>query len=210
MQLDENITIAQLKILALGDRNTSDFLAHYLCNSYEDFLKILYKDLDECIKFMEEDPKVRRDDTEDRLTTDIIHHFRVKGYQATHDEMIGGHVDIAIRYRNYMWLGEAKIHSSYSYLMQGFNQLCTRYSSGDNHNCNGGLIIYIRNQDAASVIREWNDRLNESGLPEYISSECNVRKGLSFYTEHKHNRSGLPYRVRHMAVILGFDPQDRK
>ncbi|WP_279051300.1 hypothetical protein [Cedecea davisae] len=210
MQLDDNITIAKLKAIALVDKNTKHFLGQLLCSSYEEFLCLLYKDMTECIEFMEEDPKVRKNDGEDRLTTDIIHHFRAKGYQASHDEMIGGHSDVIIRYKDYMWLGEAKIHSGYDYLMQGFNQLCTRYSSGTNNNCNGGMIIYIKNNNAAAVVSEWSHRLNSAGLNGYSFSDCEDRKGLSFYSQHVHARSGLPYKVRHMGVVLGFEPQDKK
>ncbi|GKX58555.1 hypothetical protein [Leminorella grimontii] len=210
MQLDDNITIGQLRVMGLIDKNTRHFLGQLLCSSYEEFLDLLYKDMSECIELMEEDPKVRLHDGEDRLTTDVISFFKAKGYQASHDEMIGGHSDVVIRFKGYMWLGEAKIHSSYSYLMQGFSQLCTRYSSGTSNNCNGGLLIYIRNNDAASVIAEWNNRLNSVGLPNYIYSDCENRQGLSFYSQHTHSRSGLPYKVKHMGIVLGFDPQDKK
>lgn len=211
MQLGSNdLTIADLKKFALFDKSVESFLNKLLCNSYDDFVKNVYKELETCIEFMEEDPSVRKNDGEDRLTTDIIHHFRAKGYHATHDEMIGGHSDIVIKHKDYMWLGEAKIHSNYKYLMQGFKQLCTRYSSGTNKNCNGGLVIYIRTNDASAVIDEWKKRLDSEQLPEYSSTQCDSRQELSFHSIHKHARSGLPYKVRHMGVVLGFDPKDKK
>ncbi|ANJ93398.1 hypothetical protein [Serratia plymuthica] len=209
MILEDSVSISQLKFLAKGDKTTSLFLEQLLCTSYDEFLNTLYKNLEECIEWMEEDPKVRLKDGEDRLTTDIIGFFRARGYQAGHDELIGGHTDLVIRKEGYMWLGEAKIHSSYDYLKQGFEQLCSRYSSGTNNNKNGGLLIYIRNNDAASVITEWTQRLNDAALENYSYSPCGKRQGLSFYSTHKHARSGLPYRVRHLGIVLGFDPQDK-
>lgn len=210
MQLiPENMTIADLKKFAIIDKSIESFLNKLLCDSYDDFVKNIYDELETCIEFMEEDPKVRKGDGEDRLTTDIIHHFKAKGYLATHDEMIGGHSDIVIKYKKFMWLGEAKIHSDYGYLMKGFQQLCTRYSPGTNNNSNGGLIIYIRTNNASKVIAEWKNRLDNEQLEDYSSSECDTRKGLSFNSTHQHVRSGLPYKVRHMGVVLGFDPKDK-
>lgn len=209
MMLDENLSIAQVKAMGLVDPNAKRFLSNLLCSTYEDFVALVYENLEEAALYMEEDAAIRIKDGEDRLTSDLILFFRARGFTATHDEKINGHSDVVIKKRNFMWLGEAKIHSDYDYLFQGFNQLCTRYSTGNSSSKNGGLIIYVRNKDVKNVIDTWKIRLSEKNLEDYDTSECEERKELSFYSVHKHSKSGLIYKVKHLAIILNFEPMDK-
>src|SRR5262249_17512116 len=67
---------------------------------------------------------------EDALTTDIITDLKALGFDASHDTDYGGHGDIVIEARDdFLWLGEAKIHRDYDWLMKGFLQLDTRYAN---------------------------------------------------------------------------------
>jgi hypothetical protein len=189
----------------------TDFADFVLVRTHEEFLSVLYRNIDKCIKLMEEDPSIRQDDGEDRLTDDFKLFLRAKGYQATHDEKIGGHCDLVVRQHDkpYVWLGEAKVYDGCAYLMQGFNQLCTRYSSGATDTNQGGLLIYIRHAKAASILVKWQERLAECDLADYDAQDCPSRPKLAFFSTHCHESSGLPFRVRHMAVILHFQPQDK-
>ncbi len=184
-----------------------------LAKTHEEFIRVLYSDIDTCIGLMEQDPSVRKNDGEDRLTEDLKVGLIMRGYQVSHDEKIGGHADLVVRHRNlaYIWLGEAKIHDSdYDYLLQGFQQLCTRYAPGTPGTNQGGMIIYIRQAKAALIIGRWRDYLQTLSLDDYSDNDCSSRSGLAFFSTHTHESSGLPYTVRHMAVVLHFDPKDRR
>lgn len=207
-----------LDTLTLSDLESQDldptaalFARRMLANTYERFVEVLYIDLDQCVLYMEETRNLRGDDGEDHRTADLIGMLRSRGYAATHDEMIGGHSDIVVRHKKgYLWLGEAKIHSDYDYLLQGFQQLCTRYAPGSPGTSEGGLVIFVKGSNCAAVIAEWRKRLQGNALPDFTDVDCPARPGLAFYSTHKHEASGLPMRVRHFGVVQSFDPKDRR
>lgn len=208
MALD-TMTLGQLESQEL-DPEFALIAARMLVRTYPEFIEVLYKDLDRCVAYLEESRNLRQDDGEDHLTADLIGPLKLLGYDASHDQMIGGHVDIAVRHKKgFLWLGEAKIHSDYGYLWKGFNQLCGRYAPGTPGTNEGGLIIYVRNVDCAGVVAEWRKRLADRALPDYVEAECEARPGMAFFTTHKHTDSGLPLRVRHFAVVQHWDPPDR-
>jgi len=187
------------------------FANRLLVGSYEDFVRILYIDIDQSLAKIEEDPDVRSKDGEDRLTAELIGMLCSRMYDASHDEKIGGHSDIVVRHAaGYIWVGEAKIHSDYAYLEKGFNQLTTRYSPGTPNADQGALIAYVRVADCAGVLSTWRERLQKLGLPEYSEAECPARGKLAFFSTHKHEGSGRPVRVRHIVVKQYFSPKDKK
>lgn len=181
-------------------------------DDYDCFIKVLYEDLDDAIRHIEGNRDARQGDTEDRTTEEIAGFLFARGYLASHDSMRSGHCDLTVANRyGFEWLGEAKKHSDYDYLWGGFKQLTTRYSTATPSSSSGGMLIYIRTEKPASdVMSEWRSRLGNHGLPEYSDTDCGRRKGLTFYSIHKHEVSGLPYTVRHMGVLMKFDPKDRK
>lgn len=207
----ENLSWENLQFMGRVRPDIAIALERWLVDDYKDFVDVLNRELDLCIAYIEENPGVRAYDGEERLTVEIIGLLKARGYTAGHDEFVGGHSDLVVRHaKGYLWLGEAKIHHDYDYLQQGFNQLCTRYSRGTpNANC-GSLILYIRTQDAASVIAEWRKRLKDLGFSEMSDEDCPLRGGLAFTTEHIHEASGLPVSVRHIGVVQYFSPKDRK
>lgn len=203
----DSLTVAQLQspLMRITCPEVAQLADLLLCGTYDRFIELLYRDIDNCIKNMEEDPKVRKQDSEDRLTEDFRTHLKARGtYIVTHDEKIGGHCDLIVRDRNqrYLWLGEAKIHSDYAWLEKGFSQLCDSYAPGTSDANQGGLIVYIRTKMAKNVLTNWKNRLIQKNLDSYSIQECPSRKELAFFSTHTHERSGLPYKVRHMAVVL--------
>ena len=208
----QDFTVAQLRALAPVIPGVGPFFDRLLARDYEDFLRVLYQDIDSIIGGFQENPELLRNDGEDRITSELKRSLRLLGYAATHDEKIGGHSDLVVRgkVQNYLWIGEAKIHGAYDYLYQGFQQLTTRYSTGDaNQDC-GGMLIYIKNNDAKGVVVNWRAHLKAKALDEYSESDCQDRPNFVFYITHKHERSGAPFRVKHIGIILGFDPKDRR
>ena len=198
-------------LTTVGREELADRLHHAFEDGQDDdFVDNLYIQIDKILGNFEKNPELHQHDSEDRMTIEIANGLNLIGYNVTHEEKIGGHADLSVKHRNgWLWIGEAKIHSDYGYLWQGFQQLTTRYTTGNDNQNAGGLIIYIRNKNAKSVIDTWKERLNTNyGIQEF--SPCPKRESFSFFTRHVHSRSGIPFNVRHMGVVLGFDPRDRK
>ncbi|WP_434716934.1 hypothetical protein P5X00_14585 [Paraburkholderia sp. A2RO-4L] len=209
----ESLTVAQLQDLDEISPELALIGRRLLAASrgYDEWADVLELDLLECVKMLEEDPQVREKDGEDRLTAELITMLRSRSYDASHDEKVGGHSDIVVRHaKGFLWLGEAKIHKDYDYLMRGFNQLCTRYSRGTPDADRGGLIIYARVKNVASVVAEWRARLSSAGVAKLRQEDCKLRPQIGFRTTHEHDSSGRDYKVWHVGVVLHFDPKDVK
>jgi hypothetical protein len=173
--------------------------------SYDDFADAVEEGLEWCVTEMQRNPQTRRDLEEDQLTMDIIEKLRAMSITASHDTMIGGHSDVVIEGRNgFLWLGEAKIHKSYDWILSGFDQLFTRYSTGSNNENRGGIIIYIKGKNVLNTMSEWSDHLKKN-RPSVTISSC-PRNTLVLVSDSPHERSGLPFRIRHIPVSLYFAP----
>lgn len=213
-------TIKSLESFSLADFQNSptirpdctQFADFVLAHTHEQFLKVLYQSIDDCTKLMEQDRASRENNGENRLTEDFKIFLCARGYDATRETNINGHCDLVVQQRDkpYIWLGEAKIHNDYGYLKKGFNQLCTRYAQGTPYANHGGLLIYIYQRQAAKILSEWQKRLTECNLDDYSVQACPNRPNLAFFSTHCHASSGLPFTVRHMAIVLHFYPQDKK
>ncbi|SJM91465.1 conserved hypothetical protein [Crenothrix polyspora] len=204
------MSLSQLKefqgdIPALGN-----FPERILAETYEEFVSVLYKDIDAIVLNIEENPELRKNDSEDRLTIEIKSSLTHMGYSASHDTKIGGHADLIVKKKSWLWIGEAKIHSSYDYLFQGFQQLTTRYSTGSYNNCEGGMLIYIRKRNIQQIMQKWEEHLKKKDeVTELKISKCPVNP-FSFYSTHHHQRTNLPFKVRHIPFNLYFFPEDSK
>lgn len=203
----QDLSLGQLEQLA-HDPNFATFLSGLLVQTYDDFIEVLYKDIDLSIKNLEESAELYQKCEEDLLSHVIATYLRGKGYSATHDEKHRGHCDILVRKGNYKWIGEAKIHGAYDTLFKGFQQLNTRYSTGDINQTAGGMIIYIRGKNAKRVMETWETHLKGKNLPDLIT-DTPPRESLAFFSTHTHEGSGLSFKVRHMPVLLYFNPEDR-
>lgn len=200
-----NLTLSQIGKLC---PQLEQFIERQFVSSYEEFVTVLYKDIDFAVSMMQENPELRQNDGEDRLTIDIKNILVSFGYNATHDEKHIGHTDLLVRKPPFVWIGESKIHSSYEYLWQGFLQLTTRYSVATDEQKEGGVIIYIFNKNAQNVMSSWQEHLTNQLLPDFHAEKCKNRE-LAFFSQHTHDKSGLPFKVRHMPVLLYFNPEDR-
>lgn len=208
-----NYTVAQIEDMAevLGITGLRNAIRRNTAATYQEFLDTFYADLGQVLSIFQENPELRKDDGEDRLTIEIISMLRIMGYAASHDSKIGGHSDIVVRGRlNFLWIGEAKIHrSGYDYIFKGFQQLCTRYSTGDVNQDAGGLIVYVKRKHSTAILKAWRKHLAKAKLPGYVATDGVTRKQFEFDTKHIHERTKTPFFVRHIVVSLYFDPQDR-
>ena len=204
----EKFTLAELSRLGAVAPDVANFAKRLIVKTYDEFIDILYDDLDRIVSLIEENPELHKKDSEDRITIEITRSLRHQGYQASHETKHGGHCDVLVSRGNFCWIGEAKKHNGYDYLMEGFLQLTTRYSTGDDYQQAGGMLIYHFEKNTHKVMTEWANRLTEVGLPDFTICPCCKRK-LPFYSSHTHEKSGLPFKVRHIPVMFHFDPKDK-
>lgn len=164
MSISPDLTLKELQNIA--DQSDSPYLAgiadRLLASTYEEFIDVLYTDLDRIVSFLESMPHIftRDRNGEDRISISIVINLKCMGYNASHGTLYGGNTDLLVRKNNYSWVGEAKIHSSYEYIYEGFLQLTTRYSSGTENGDQGGLLIYIYNKDANTTFANWGEYLD--------------------------------------------------
>lgn len=176
--------------------------------TYEAFVAIVNDAVDLVIRMIEENPKYKQKMSEDQLTILLVEALRALGLPASHDSMIGGHCDVVIRGRNdYTWLGEAKIHSSYDWLLKGFEQLDSRYMAPASGRDHGGIIIYCYGERADLVLDEWIKHLLAERLDVNIITYDN--DNIRYETAHEHARNGRIVKVRHSIASLHFAPQDK-
>lgn len=206
----ESMTLGQLVALRHINPDFAAMAESMLVSTYSGFVDLLIRDINAWIKIVEEEPGIRLEDDEDRLTTELVTFLKARYYDASREQMVGGHCDIVVRNRlGFLWLGEAKVHSDYTHLHKGFRQLCDRYSTGTPSANHGGLLIYMRVSKVSTVMAKWRTELKGVNLPSYIENDCHDdRRGLAFSSAHQHDRTGLTYTVRHMAVSLRFEPTD--
>lgn len=179
-----------------------------LVTSYREFIEVLYEDLDEAFKYIIQTRDLRKKESEDRTTADIIGQLIGRSYDAKHDEKHGGHCDIIVSHPSgYTWFAECKIHSgSYEYLRKGFDQLCTRYMPGTPHADSGALILFVRSVDCAAVVAEWRKRIASYGYEEFADKDCPVWNELGFLSTHTSAGAGRALNIRHTALALHFAP----
>lgn len=205
----DNMTMAQFKAFAHAIPGGESALSFLTCNSYDSFIENLYKAIDKVVRRLEDSRHLMQNDCEDRINIEIINTLSCMGYTALHDPQLGGHCDLYVAYKDYQWIGEAKIYKDYNYLNDGFLQLSTRYTTGTKDQSQGGLIIYIKSRDAATIMQNWKIRFEELNRDSSISFEDDAKKSIGFFSCHKHKTSGDLYKTRHIPVLLYFKPEDR-
>jgi hypothetical protein len=202
-----DFTVAELLARAAGRPGAEIIIDLLLMPDYAEFVRIVNRTID--LRRMAENPELRKDRTEDELTIELVGLLRQLDIDAHHEAKVGGHCDITIRgHSDYMWLAEAKRdNQTLDWLLQGFQQLNTRYSTGLKEHDHGAMILYLYSADTLSRMKTWQEHLGAS-LRGITFSPCD-RNPLSFNSTHTHERSGLPYNVRHIPLSLYFAPKDK-
>lgn len=177
----------------------------------QNFVDILYQDIDGIISRLQDQAKIIHSESEDQITLRIISCLDMyESYSVTHDGFVNGHCDFVVTHKSkgYRWLGEAKLDNGPAYLIGGFDQLITRYEAGERKH--GGLLIYMQGRaPAAQKMLYWMDQLHTRCDPQYEHAygSCCERRQFSYYSEITHPKSGLPYLIRHMPVMLNWSPK---
>ena len=178
--------------------------------NYEAFVHCIHRAIDLVFREIAQNPELKKGHGEDELTIDVVHMLRMMDIDAAHDSKVGGHVDIVVRGPNdYVWLAEAKKHKSdYGWIFQGFQQLNTRYSTGLQGQDSGGLFIYSDQPRVDELMSRWQKHL--AGERSDITFEKCPLNDLAFFSTHIHDKTGRPYRVRHIPLPIYFEPKDKK
>lgn len=207
----QNISIDDLQALIGSNPVAKNFLRKELVATYDEFIEVLYDELDMVISTLEENPQHHFDDNEDKITHSIVSMLKMRNYSATQGTTSGGNVDITVKCLNPMWswIGEAKIYATLKNLSEGFLQLTTRYRNASPMFASRGLLAYTKRPDPTALLKEWDAHVAELNLAEYVRSECPRRPGLAFITTHRDSSSGQPVTIRHNAVALHHLPEDR-
>lgn len=179
--------------------------------TYDEFIDVFYEMLDYCIGRLEENPQHHQEDTEDQLTHQLVNLLQVAGYNVTQGETGGGNKDITVRWLNpdWSWIGESKKYHSLTDVREGFLQLTTRYRNSNPLYTQGGLIAFTLRPKAAALIKEWMDEAATMKLDNFRAEDCPRRPKLAYISYHDHVASGLPCKIRHIAVVLYFHPEDK-
>ncbi|MGL3104850.1 hypothetical protein [Bradyrhizobium sp. BR 1432] len=207
MENDGRISFAELNgLFGNSEPDQIRFRAMFAA-SHADRLSAVNRAIDWIVLEHSKTRQHRQGRGEDALSIDIVTDLKALGFQASHDTQYGGHCDIIIEARDgFLWIGEAKIHDSYDWLLKGFQQLDTRYSTGLPGQDAGGMIIYFFGQNLLGMMKKWCERLSEA-RPDVEISQC-AANPLILNTHHVHKGSGLPFRVRHTPINLYFKPED--
>lgn len=144
---------------------------------------------------------------EDAITLEICEMLNSAGFDAAHDKDNGGHCDIVVEGNDqFLWLAEAKEHSSYEWLSQGFKQLSERYSTGAVGQDNGEILVYCYTTNAKAMLDKWRERLAGDN-PDVEIMDFSCGNPLMFQSTHKHHATGLDFHIRHKAVALHWNPK---
>jgi hypothetical protein len=201
------ISFAELKA-RFGHSATDQIrLLMMFASSHEERLEAVNQAIDWIVLEHSKTRQHRQGRSEDGLSIDVVTELKAIGFAASHDTQYGGHCDIVIEARDgFLWIGEAKIHKDYDWLLKGFQQLDTRYSTGLPGQDAGGIIIYYFGQNLTNVMATWQDRLVEA-RPDVQVTVCPINP-LVRNSIHTHKNSGLPFRIRHTPISLYFKPED--
>ncbi|PJX26708.1 hypothetical protein CAP50_02765 [Psychrobacter sp. L7] len=187
--------------------------------SYDEFIELLYKDLEYIASVMMDGVETYIDMSETEISRQIYNNLKMKNYGAELDSDKNGNADISVISGSYKWISEAKIFGGanrygFDHINEGFLQLTTRYSKGESHAYHGGLFIYIKpkgkNDTEKSVMDGWKAMI-ESNKYELNNLEIDGHHQNKRYltTKHDHQVSGYPYVVKHIPICLLHLPEDK-
>jgi hypothetical protein len=207
--MKETKTISFAELQARFGHSTPDTIRFRMmfAVSHEQRLEAVNSAIDWIVQEHSKTRQHRQGRSEDGLSIDVVTELKAIGFEASHDTQYGGHCDIVIEARDgFLWIGEAKIHKDYDWLLKGFQQLDTRYSTGIPGQDAGGILIYYFGQNLSAVMATWQARLL-AARPDVQVSVCPINP-LVRNSVHIHKNSGLPFRVRHTPINLYFKPED--
>jgi len=145
--------------------------------------------------------------SEDALTTSLLLILDGLGFEAEM-AVVNGNCDVVVKLNNYLWLGEAKIATSASWIWKGYLQLTTRYATGQIDQDRGGMILYCSTEPVPEAMSAWRAalchelNLADTDLVNWPHSD------KSFISKSIVAATGNEISVLHQAIPLYHNPQD--
>ena len=204
----ESYTLRDLENRARGNVPLEISIGLIFASSADDMVALVDRAIDHIVQEFARTPKERKDRSEDGLSIDLVTSLKELGFQASHDTTTGGHCDIVVDgIYNFLWLGEAKIHKDYDWLLKGFNQLDSRYATATKNQDHGGMIIYCMGERVDQVMDRWREHLAKERPDVTVGTRGDGE--LEFRSSHVHTRTGREYHVRHVPISLYWKPLDK-
>jgi hypothetical protein len=204
---DKSYSLSDLRLIVGESTPKSIMLGMQFANNHADRLIYIRRAVDYVAQEMSKNSHLKQDRSEDELTGDIISNLKCMGFAASHDTQYGGHCDIVVEAKDeFLWIAEAKKHGGYDWLLKGFQQLDTRYTTGADGQDSAELIIYHFGQRTDKIVTAWADYLKDNRGDVEIRFAAGNK--LHFHTEHTHKRTGRNFNIRHLAINLYFKPED--
>ena len=202
------LTISDIRNLTTGTAQGAAF-DYLLAQDHDARVEAVQKAVDFACNELEQYKHKKQGFAEDNITLEICSMLKMAGFQAAHDEDVGGHCDIVIKGKDsFLWLAEAKKHSDYAWLDKGFQQLSTRYSTGKKGQDHGEILVYCYSRNAAAILKKWRYELVTRNT-DVKTTDASPEDPLLFFSTHQHSASGLDFHVRHKAVALYWAPKDK-
>lgn len=189
-----------------GNKKILDFFERRYPSSYQSFLDTVHASMDRATVEVQRAAQYLYSADEDTITTFIVSNLRAQQLDAEHDIDSGGHVDVFIQDADkiFTWAAEAKIDSSADWVQGSIPQLMDRYADGTVGADQGGILIYIKNEDAANFMLQWRNHVvtKYSGIAGFRDWNCSTRQPYAFFSECVYNKTGLPFSIRHIGLTL--------
>src|SRR5262245_25586916 len=117
---ESETSIAELRFLA-GGTPFGAALDYLLAQDHDARIHAVQKGVEFAGNQHEQNKNRKQRLGQDASPLEVCSMLRIAGFQAVHDDQVGGHCDIVIRGKDlFLWLAEAKEHSDYAWLDQGF------------------------------------------------------------------------------------------
>lgn len=176
------------------------------CDAIEDALDFAVKKAVEHKNIINPNSSISGRMDENQITAYLSMALLGMCFDIAHSKNVGGNCDITITGSHEMlWLGEAKIFTSYPKALGGYQQLCDRYATGLGSQNRGGFLIYHFRKNSGGVLENWKEHLNDArpGIAVESTEHAHI-----FKSTESHAGTGLDYHVRHMIVPLFHSPTD--
>lgn len=192
--------------------------------SYDDFITLLYSDIELHIRNLENDCDQLANLDEDSLTGNLTRMLNAsRTFEATNQtKQGGGAADLVVKFQGHKWVAEAKKLTSFDKAFEGFLQLTTRYVRQDTH---AGILLYATTGNFSKKKAGWKTYLSSDGAHQnYITTKKeseyhqdlfrlidshNVTKDEHYFIDSELDiERGFPLKLRHFFCNFIYQPMD--
>jgi len=176
---------------------------------YAEFVDVVETAVAQICNELARDPQMHYGQKEDHITYGLVGRLKVFGFHAAFDTTVGGHCDVVVKWNDdLIWLAEAKHYTSNSWLWKGYQQLSSRYSTGEPRGSRGGMLIYCSKPRTDLLMESWKGYMLDQ-CSDFVFEPKPDRLANAFSSHAVSNRTGVAEVVTHFPVSIYFEPLDR-